>query len=152
MTDLISGSCWDGPHLTRCVESLVISHVANGQTATISLGQNHEVIGVDAADRLTVDGSCVLLLNVIHSKRERTSIRQHVEIFAYLSLYCCNLRFHGLYSFTVKHIHHSSSKTAKFSIFSFSLKIFVQNCDVSPWFYHSDIAVWNALLSRASKG
>lgn len=71
MKDLISGSCRDGPHLTRCVKSLLISCAANGQTVTISLGQNHEVIGVDAADRLTVDRCCVHLLNVIHSKRER---------------------------------------------------------------------------------
>lgn len=40
----------------------------------------------------------------------------------------------------------------KFSIFPFISKIFVPNCDVSPWFYHSDITVWNALLSRAAEG
>lgn len=70
MTDLIRGSCRDGPRSALCVKILLISHAANGQTATISvtLEQKHEVICVDAADKLTVDGCCVPLPNVINFK------------------------------------------------------------------------------------
>lgn len=70
MTDLIRGSCRDGPHSALCVKILLISRRANGQTATISvtLEQKHEVICVDAADKLTVDGCCVPLPNVINFK------------------------------------------------------------------------------------
>lgn len=43
-------------------------------------------------------------------------------------------------------------KLTNFSIFPFLSKIFVQNYEVFTWFYRSDIAAWNALLSRASEG
>lgn len=46
----------------------------------------------------------------------------------------------------------SSAKTGKFSTLLFILRIFAQNYDVFPWFYQFDIAVWNALVSLASKG
>lgn len=152
MTDLIRGSCRDALHLAR---GWLISRAANGPTVTISLRLGQKTRSRVCRWCRWADSGQELFVFAKHNSLKKRNQREVIDSMReclHVNPFFPRNRSDDLYPSPLNPNSPLLVKLTNFSIFPFLSKIFVQNCEVFPWFYRSDIAVWNALLSRASEG